>query len=158
MAAEVVDMMPVRGRFVKGVAFDDRDLYIGRGAPGQQRSVWCNPFRLSPTMTRSAAVARYREHLLGDPALLQQLPLLAGRVLRCHCPPELECHGDVLTDVFGSLFVPPTSESLGTVACSEPSGAVLSRFQFGSIDGPVHSEAAADNDAQQHWATTWGGG
>ena len=143
---------------VQGRALDDRDLYIGRGAPGLPRSEWCNPFRLSSTMTRGAAVAGFRERLLGDPDLLQRLPLLAGRVLRCHCPPELDCHGDVLTDVFSLLFIPPASEPFGAGACTEPFGAVLSRSQCSFDDGPVYSEASADNGAlQQHWASTGGG-
>ena len=125
-AAELGDLLPVRGRFVKGVAFDERDLYIGRGAPGQLRSLWCNPFRISSTMTRGEAVTSYRERLLGDLDLLQALPLLAGRVLRCHCPLDLDCHGDVLTDVFGFLFVSPISEPFGAAAPSEPFGAASS--------------------------------
>ena len=64
---------------------------------------WGNPYRpwlaedRRPTAEELAlSHARYREHVLASPALLERLPGLRGRVLACSCPPDAPCHGDVL--------------------------------------------------------------
>lgn len=78
------------------------DVYIGRP------SKWGNVFTHLPELSgregmivvasRSEAIARYREWILGQPELLADLPELKGKVLGCWCKPKT-CHGDVLLDL-----------------------------------------------------------
>ena len=72
------------------------DVYIGRP------SKWGNPFsHKAGTLanflvdSQEAAVDRYREWILTQPALLAALPELKGKRLGCWCKPA-KCHGDVL--------------------------------------------------------------
>lgn len=75
------------------------DVYIGRP------SKWGNPFSHKPgtrarfvVASREAAIAAYREWILGQPDLLAALPELKGKRLGCWCHP-LPCHGDVLAEL-----------------------------------------------------------
>ncbi len=65
------------------------DVYIGRP------SKWGNPFKLGRDGTREQVIAMYESWLQAQPALLDALPELRGKVLGCWCHP-LPCHGDVL--------------------------------------------------------------
>lgn len=65
------------------------DVYIGRP------SIWGNPFVIGRDGTREQVIEKYREWLLGQPSLVNQLPILEGKVLGCWCAPQA-CHGDVL--------------------------------------------------------------
>ena len=80
------------------------DVYIGRQNVmlGFEASKWANPYKISPTMTREAAIASYRAYILSRPALIADLPELKGKVLGCWCAP-LPCHGDVLLELVGHL-------------------------------------------------------
>lgn len=68
------------------------DIYIGRG------SKWGNPFVLGDDGTRDVVIAKYRDWIRTQPALLRDLPELRGKTLGCYCAPK-ECHGDVLVDL-----------------------------------------------------------
>lgn len=70
----------------------DYDIYIGRG------SIWGNPFIIGKHGTREEVVNLYKQYLLGNQQLLLRLPELKGKVLGCHCKPNL-CHGDVLVEL-----------------------------------------------------------
>ena len=65
------------------------DVYIGR--PGK----WGNPFAIGRDGTREEVVAKYRDWIVKQPALMAALPELRGKVLGCWCAPK-SCHGDVL--------------------------------------------------------------
>jgi Domain of unknown function (DUF4326) len=68
------------------------DVYIGR--PGK----WGNPFVIGRDGTREDVIARYKEYLLSNPALMEQARLeLKGKTLGCFCKP-LACHGDALVE------------------------------------------------------------
>ena len=84
----------------------DYDIFIGR--PSQ----WGNPFshlqRSSAAYkvaTRAEAIERYRQWILNQPHLLQQLPSLKGKILGCYCKPKA-CHGDVLIELINNLARP----------------------------------------------------
>ena len=68
------------------------DVYIGRP------SFWGNPFIVGIDGTRAEVIAKYREWLEAQPALLARLPELKGKVLGCWCAPK-ECHGEVLAEL-----------------------------------------------------------
>jgi hypothetical protein len=68
------------------------DVYIGRG------SKWGNPFRIGPDGTRDEVIEKYRQWLLSNPVLMDQLHELRGMDLGCFCKP-LPCHGDVLHEL-----------------------------------------------------------
>ena len=79
-----------------------QSVYIGRNNEG----VWGN--RVSRPLRRTTAehrlaVDRYWEWLLQDAAGRQCITAargqLRGKVLRCHCPPPLPCHGHALAAV-----------------------------------------------------------
>ena len=74
------------------------DIYIGRG------SKWGCPFTVikdRPTLakeivgTKEEALAKYKEHVLASPELMEALDELEGKTLGCFCKPD-KCHGDVL--------------------------------------------------------------
>lgn len=75
------------------------DVYIGRP------SKWGNPFSHKPgtiakyrVRSRDEAVDKYREYVLSNPELLNDLHELKGKVLGCWCAPQ-RCHGDVLVEL-----------------------------------------------------------
>ena len=71
---------------------DRYHVFIGRG------SVWGNPFHIGQDGTRAEVIEKYREWLMNQPKLLEQIPSLRGRTLGCYCKP-LACHGDVLAEL-----------------------------------------------------------
>ena len=80
------------------------DVYIGRG------SKWGNPYsHMQGTQakfvvaTREEAIAKYREYIMANTELFNQIPELKGKILGCHCKPAA-CHGDVLKELFYNYF------------------------------------------------------
>lgn len=67
-------------------------VYIGRP------SRWGNPFRIGKDGTCEEVIAKYREWVLRQPALMDALKELRGMRLGCYCYP-LACHGDVLAEL-----------------------------------------------------------
>ena len=76
------------------------DVYVGRAVSrsGLKASIWGNPFVLGKDGSRDDVMAKYRAWLLANPALLEKLPDLKGKVLGCWCAPEA-CHGDILAEL-----------------------------------------------------------
>ena len=77
------------------------DIYIGRP------SIWGNPFTHIKDKTtkaqfivksREEAIQKYREWIVTQPELMQQIESLRGKVLGCWCK-KLPCHGDVLVEI-----------------------------------------------------------
>jgi hypothetical protein len=64
-------------------------VYVGRP------SKWGNPFVIGVHGDRAKVIELYERRLLGDQALLADLPELRGRNLACWCAPS-PCHADVL--------------------------------------------------------------
>lgn len=71
------------------------DVYIGRP------SKWGNPYEIPKPERpgdRERVIARFREYILAQPALLAELEELRGKILGCWCAPK-PCHGDVLVEL-----------------------------------------------------------
>jgi len=83
---------------------DRYDVYIGRP------SKWGNPYVIGRDGTRAQVIAKYRDWVLRQPALMAALPELRGKTLGCWCAPQ-PCHGDVLAALAQSAreVLPPTS-------------------------------------------------
>jgi hypothetical protein len=77
---------------VVNTAYEDYDVYIGRG------SKWGNPFVIGVHGTRGLVMAKYRQHILSRPDLLAALPELKDKTLGCCCKPK-PCHGDILVEL-----------------------------------------------------------
>lgn len=77
------------------------DLFIGR--PSQ----WGGPFHIGRDGNREQVVAKYREWLIRQPALLREVQTLRGKTLGCDCAPE-PCHGDVLAEL-ADIAIRPTA-------------------------------------------------
>lgn len=73
---------------------DEFDVYIGRAGQGHS-GMWGNPFT---TGTKREQVEKYRQWILHQPYLLNQLEDLRGKRLGCFCAPY-PCHGDVLVEM-----------------------------------------------------------
>lgn len=71
---------------------DDYDVYIGRG------SKWGNPYKIGIDGTRSEVIEKYREYILNNKELLDDLHELKGKILGCWCYPK-RCHGEVLIEL-----------------------------------------------------------
>ncbi len=79
------------------------DVYIGRnmymGGWKLPQSKWHNPFSLKECgNSREVCLEKYRDYLLKNKELMNQIEELRGKVLGCWCKPE-KCHGDVLIEV-----------------------------------------------------------
>lgn len=70
------------------------DVYIGRG----RGSIWGNPFVIGRDGNRDEVIEKYRQYILSNPELLEQLESLRDKVLGCWCSP-LACHGNVLAEL-----------------------------------------------------------
>lgn len=68
------------------------DVYIGRP------SKWGNPFEIGKDGDREEVIKKYREWILTQEDLLNQLYVLKDKTLGCWCYP-LRCHGDVLVEL-----------------------------------------------------------
>lgn len=68
------------------------DIYIGRPGP------WGNPFEIGKDGTREEVIQKYREWILTEPLLMEEVKSLRGKVLGCWCSPK-PCHGDVLAEM-----------------------------------------------------------
>ena len=77
---------------------DKFDLYIGRP------SKWGNPFVIGKDGTRDDVIAKYRQWILTQQNLLNDLHELEGKRIACYCSPKA-CHGDVLADLFNSFAI-----------------------------------------------------
>jgi hypothetical protein len=71
---------------------DSYDVYIGRG------SKWGNPYRIGVDGTRGEVIEKYRDYILNNKELLDDLPELKGKILGCWCSPK-RCHGEVLLEL-----------------------------------------------------------
>ena len=76
----------------------ENEIYVGRGTSTLKASLWANPFSVR-RYGRPAAIQQFEKYL-GRSTLLTQLPLLRGKVLRCHCPAHLPCHVDSIISAF----------------------------------------------------------
>ena len=68
------------------------DVYIGRPEK------WGNPFSIGKDGDRDEVIRKYREWIMKQDHLLNDLHELKGRVLGCWCHPKA-CHGDVLAEL-----------------------------------------------------------
>lgn len=80
---------------------EEYDVYIGRP------SLWGNPFthikdRTTKAhfivKTREESIQKYREWVVTQPTLMNQIETLRGMKLGCWCKPKA-CHGDVLIEL-----------------------------------------------------------
>lgn len=81
------------------------NIYIGRP------SKWGNPFTIGRDGTREEVIEKYKEWLLTQPKLLEDLRELRGKVLGCWCKP-MACHGDVLADMADNIEGSPEEQEL----------------------------------------------
>jgi Domain of unknown function (DUF4326) len=68
------------------------DVYCGRP------SKWGNPFIIGKDGNRDEVVAKHKQWLMSQPALVAALPELRSKVLACWCAPAA-CHCDVLAEL-----------------------------------------------------------
>lgn len=71
------------------------DVYIGRP------SKWGNPFEIGKDGNRLEVIEKYKEYLLNNPILLNEIEELRGKVLGCWCRPK-KCHGDVIIELLNN--------------------------------------------------------
>jgi Domain of unknown function (DUF4326) len=86
-------------------------VYVGhRGLYDRwPRSVWANPYRMSPTATpeeeareRDRVCELFVRHLAEEPDLLARIGELKGKALGCWCAPS-RCHADYLAELANAL-------------------------------------------------------
>lgn len=68
------------------------DIYVGRP------SKWGNPFVIGKDGTREEILVKFREWILQQPKLLEDLIELKGKIIACWCKPN-DCHGDILAEL-----------------------------------------------------------
>jgi hypothetical protein len=88
---------------------DPNNVYIGRAGivfiNGERfpktSSIFCNPFKIKPGVTREDVLRDYREYIekkFTDVNFCNELAKLRGKNLGCWCHPE-PCHGDILVEL-----------------------------------------------------------
>ncbi len=60
-----------------------------------RKTPWGNIFVLEEDGDRDAVCDKYRDYIVNQPDLIEQLASLRGKVLGCHCFPK-RCHGNEL--------------------------------------------------------------
>ena len=74
------------------------DIYIGRP------SKWGNPFQIGKDGTRDEVIEKFKNWILTQPNLLNDLHEIKGKTLGCWCKPK-SCHGDVLVELIETLNI-----------------------------------------------------
>lgn len=59
---------------------------------------WGNPFRIGEDGTRSEVIEKFRQWVISQPELMNDLEELRGKRLGCWCSPK-PCHGGILIDL-----------------------------------------------------------
>jgi hypothetical protein len=89
------------GRLVPWLADAGLLVYVGHAGPRHRwpESDFASPFHREAKSDRDGALARYREWLPDQPALMARLRAgeLRGKALGCWCAP-LRCHAEVLLE------------------------------------------------------------
>ena len=74
--------------------------------PIDRRSIFGNPFKITPTCTREDSIRKYKGRfdrlIYRDSHFEQAVKLLRGHTLGCWCTP-LPCHGDVIIEYLEGL-------------------------------------------------------
>jgi len=73
----------------------EHGVYIGRP------SKWGNPYKIGRDGTRMEVIRKFKEWLLGNKELMDDIMELDGKILGCHCKPH-RCHGDVIVEIIES--------------------------------------------------------
>jgi hypothetical protein len=76
------------------------DVYIGRknSRLNLPESKWANPYRIGIDGNRDDVIKKYKEWILNQPDLINNLSELEGKTLACWCYPK-KCHGDILIEL-----------------------------------------------------------
>jgi len=77
---------------VVNINTEEHEVYIGRP------SKYGNPFKIGEHGTRLGVIRKFKQWLLGNEKLMNDIMELDGKILGCHCKPQ-KCHGDVLVEV-----------------------------------------------------------
>ena len=80
---------------------NDENVYVGRSTRIVQVAKWGNPFKLNKNNSRQQVLDLYKKYVLSEKELTESLSELAGKVLGCHCAPDL-CHAEVLHKLAGN--------------------------------------------------------
>ena len=74
-------------------------VYIGRP------SKWGNPFKIGKDGTRKEVLEKYRQYLLNNKLLMEDILSLDGEILGCYCKPKA-CHGDIIVETIENIINP----------------------------------------------------
>jgi Domain of unknown function (DUF4326) len=131
-------------------------VYVGRAAPGLQRSIFANPYPARDG-GRIAAVRRYRGYLASRPELAAAARRdLAGRDLACWCPlpapgePD-DCHAAVLLEAAAVRVLTVRQPHAHLLICGAPGAGIKdveNRARPTRFRGTLLIHAAARVDRQ----------
>lgn len=82
---------------VVNLKYEKFDVFIGRP------SKWGNPFYIGKNATREEVIEKYRNYILNNKELLNDIEELRGKTLGCYCKPK-KCHGDILVELIDELL------------------------------------------------------
>ena len=86
----------LHGMGIKPNTLPPNGVYIGRRTRnGWEESKWHNPYKVGVHGDLATCLCKHARYLLGNKALMADLPELRGRDLYCWCADE-PCHGDLL--------------------------------------------------------------
>lgn len=78
---------------------DEYTVYIGRP------SKWGNPFKIGRDGNREEVLEKYRQYLLNNRELMNEILSLDGEILGCYCKPK-RCHGDIIVETIEAVTSP----------------------------------------------------
>ena len=98
----------------------DGNLYIGRPSekvPEEYNFGWGNPYKLVDYYSRRKVIELYRQHVLSNRHLTENLTEIKGKVLGCWCSPR-RCHAEVLHNLAGNHPVYQTYRNIDSIVMS----------------------------------------
>ena len=119
---------------MKKTEWSKNHVYIGRkgqfGTHGNMPdSAWRNPWPVTPTRSREAAIREYENYMEGNDKLKNRLGELTGKTLVCACRRDQQCHADVLIKMHEERRAKPTPTTA-------PSGTNTPRPLQGGLEDP----------------------
>ena len=103
---------------IVNLSTSDYDVYIGRGRCPKtgEFGIWGNPYSSKDSTiakykvsTKQESLEKYREYLLSNEKLINQLHTLKGKTLGCWCMPtnpkpgKYYCHGQIIIEEYRNI-------------------------------------------------------
>lgn len=96
----VLNIKKYRHLWGPGMPWPDNWLYVGRANVYLELrgSKWANPFVLHKEADREHVLQSYKEYIVRNQSLMDDLHEIDDKILVCYCFPK-RCHGNILIEL-----------------------------------------------------------